>query len=551
MGIFARLRKSTSDSLSKSVSLSSRYWEYEAAECIFLVSHLTAEVSRCDRSPERLAEQDAYEVFEMRLKQSKAFGQHLQRLPQDRLKYGQYGMYGTSSGLELLCMAEPASTFLRTTRNTPCGGDVRDWATEFLKAWNFFDLAIFELSGIDDSRFLGQWCTVLRTCHVLRAVGAARPFLAEFADEQKRYHAGCDEALVKNLHGSLTIDTAQEIARVCFERLREAQAFSRDVRSRAFSASVDPNETTFCFACGAQEVPETWKDWVFVWSSVLVAVTRAAQTGILTTDQVEQICGPGDIERLISVLKNTHHHDARYRLFGLWALDNLSPNRYGDSNVPELTRRGNVPQLLIDTTKNNNEWLETEIRSTCEELLRRNMLTDSLSQYQVYFSDKMVGERYWYDYYVIPVLPILLDLVAVHKPDWLFRPRVAKLVRQCINISNNQKPDEELEVLPAQVGNFNGMVNLVYYCEAFSRIASAISKRAGRAWFKVPIGVLLDHPTAAVTIGLMVLLISFGIGLMTYIHPESIVIAFLLLIVFHTLAITITHMLTKRLYERH
>jgi hypothetical protein len=496
-------------------------WQHQAEEARLFVKHIIDELEHCSRSPERLSELPDYRTYEDRLKQSLAFGQHLQRLPPERQEYGQFGMYGTAAGLELLASSEEAREFRVASRTTAISNRGHQWAQLFLKVWNFFDLMVYDLSSIKSSKFLHQSSTLLRTCHVLRAVAASAPLLNELSDTRKREMAGCDEGLVNTLTGGLTVDSAEKIAKVCYENILGARVFSREI-AEAFRVSDDVSEVTFRFARGADEVPETWKDWIFVWGSVMAAVLRAARVGLLTHQEVMKVIDFEDLRRITVLLSDrSKFADERYRLFALWALDHLIPERYQmfDDDGPQI--EVNIPELLL--LKKGNPFrgfVESEVARTCEEVIKTGLWTDVHSQYQVYFKDETMAERYWYDYYVIPVLPVLLDLLARHKPNWLFRPRVADVWSRCLLIASDHNMEGNVEVLPFQTGNYNGTVNCLYYVEAALKLRPAIKSRTKRVLLYLLRGYLHDYRSTFIRVVLALIFALLGFGLLVFIQPE-------------------------------
>ena len=482
---------------------------------------LTEEVMECSRRPVRVLYQSPhYTIHTDRLNRCLAFGQHLQRLAPNRQQSGQFGLYGTSAGLELLTECKEALQF----RDEPKVS--RRWANQFLETWNFVDLIVHDLSQVDNTNCWEQSCNVLRICHLLRAVAAASKKLALFANELRREEAECNETIVADLRNDIR-NGPRSVASILHARLLAARVSSNNI-PEAFRTSITTEEVTFRFACASQEVPETWRDWLFIWSSVLVAVVRAYRYNLLDEDQVGQICKITDKRRIIEVLKNRQKYgDDRFRLFGLWALNHLTPGRYrsilnadeGESET--LQEEDRLPsQLTLGPTE--IDWLVKEIEKTTIYLLGSEAaLRDVHSPYQVVFHPQSVGERWTNDHFVVPVLPVMLDLTAQYNPEWLFRPQINQILRRWRDLSSERDRENNLKTLPFQNGNYNGTVNALYYHEAAIRIAAALEAKSGRAWYLVPLGLLQENSRLTFMAALTLVLIVATIWYFIYGNPSD------------------------------
>jgi hypothetical protein len=114
---------------------------------------------------------------------------------------------------------------------------------------------------------------------------------------------------------------------------------------------------------------------------------------------------------------------------------------------------------------------------------------DAHVPYEVVFETETRREHHD-DYFVVPVIPMLLHLVAVYKPRWLFRPRVKLVINAWADVVevNDENPDDNPIVLPNQVGEYNGTVNALYYHEAAIALVTAIRKRRLVGWLLAVMG---------------------------------------------------------------
>jgi hypothetical protein len=251
----------------------------------------------------------------------------------------------------------------------------------------------------------------------------------------------------------------------------------------------------------------------------------------LEDEAVLRLCTPRDVARMIDVLKDSGtNRDDRVRIFGLWALDHLSSKLRGaESTESRYVRQDDGVPAMLEFSDRWDVWLAAEINHTAERLIRNNVaLFDLHSPYQVFFTTRSVGERYREDYFVIPVLPTLLDLIAKYQPSWVFRPAVGQLLHMLYVAANERDSLGNMSVLPFQAGNYNGTVNALYYCEATTRIAAALRDGHKRAWWYRSLGMVRDQKKVLVLGGLTAGVI-IGIGaLLVYGEPSSTAVGFLL-----------------------
>jgi hypothetical protein len=217
------------------------------------------------------------------------------------------------------------------------------------------------------------------------------------------------------------------------------------------------DHATFRFASDSDEIPETWDDWLFLWSSVIVATMSAMREGVITEHQFGTICTHKDINAIWAVLRSPNTcNDHRFRLHALWALDHLLPDRYGvhpaKASTAQIAEEAGIPSDFVPHEK-EVKWLKDQVRKSVTYLLRSDIgLVDVHVPYQV-FAEQGNNREFRDDYYVVPVLPVLIDQVARHKDWWLFRPRLTRLLARWPPSITSAATGGNVSLLPFQVGS--------------------------------------------------------------------------------------------------
>lgn len=455
-----------------------RSWRLLADSSEAFADSLCAEAVICGRNPSRLSNQEYCSSFADRLNRCNALGQHLQHVLPGRERDDQFGCYGTAAGLELMATSAAARRLAADGAHTSTNGD-RPWARSFLATWNFLDLVLENLSDKPESKFWEQTRTLLRLCHVLRAICACSPVLVRFGDEATagQFEAPAYDDVKQRVHTAYT----HGLARKVFAQIASLK-FLVSADETCFRATTDNGESSFRFAVDASESAENCTEWVFVWSSVISATCRAFRAGIIPAASASAVVGPTDIRHLMSVLEDRQAlSDDRYRAFGLWALSQLPTPSDGKP-------------LAFGMDSGSKKWLVTEARNTCRRLLAgATSLVDVHSPYQVYFSQRTVGEKYHDDYFVVPVMPVVVDLIARYRPMWLFRPTLRSVLNEWIRCTTTRDESGSVRTLPFQVGTANGTVNSLYYVEAARAAAARIREFVRVAPLLNAIGHLRDR----------------------------------------------------------
>lgn len=405
-----------------------------------------------------------------------AFGRDLDRPPSALVT--QYGLYGTAAALELLSLA-PEREQYATSRVDSLSPEARTWAEAYLRLWNFLAFAVLDLSSNEHSKFWLQNRILLRNSNILRALGSIREGLLTVADPAKLEKLECWPELQQDLAAMLGDAGLNRVGSEVLRHLIGARvaysALPADFPLRLESSPSLGEPCLFRFASETQSLPATWNQWIFLWSSALIGVIGAYSAEIINEDEVAAICTASQVTRLRTLLEDPSKGvEDRVRLFSLYALSHLAPDIPG-TLIPNRLR------LSADERR----WLEREIAITVRRILRNDVsLIDAHIPYEVLF-DGATHHLHHDDYFVIPVVPISISLLAQYRAHWLFRPRIKAILNTWMAAT---KQDLNWDVLPYQLGEYNGTVNSLYYHEAALNVAEALNKRAGRGWLLAVIG---------------------------------------------------------------
>lgn len=483
------------------------HWEKKSEELDSFCELLEKEVQKCEREPLSLKNKKdgSWARNEARLMNCVAFGQHLQVLKENQKQAGQAGGYGTAAAMELLAHSSDAKK-CKKVNSAYNGPD--EWKRQLLGCWNFLDLFICELSEVTETKYWEQSQTTLRICSLIRAVSSASTTLNLFRERSMLKFGTFDftDYLIEKEEEEESKVSSSYLRKIVCRLLKDLEQCK--IAHQENMPTDSPGnlllEATYKYAVNADEVPESWNDWLFVWSSVVVSVVTARRANLLTDVDVKKFVSKQDINRMMTVLKNDKlcTHNAS-RLYALWALDHINPARYMDhrkytllSKNADSTGRAKEARLPSDLCWDNEEVkkLGDQVQACASVMLRRDTnLFDVHIPYQIFFNESgHVGHRD--EYYVIPTLPLLIDQVSRHRPSWVFRPRIIQLLNNWVQAvaDNNRSPDGSLSQLPYQVGNYNGTVNTLYYHKA-AGFVSKIWKEHKRALGYRVWGTILDH----------------------------------------------------------
>lgn len=391
-----------------------------------------------------------------RIGRTLAFGQHLSRSKSS----DQFGIYGTSAAIEVMANCPQAQALLK---EPPPDFINNDWLMCFLRTWNYFDLIAHEFSlnaPIDQAR------STLRICHMLRAAAAARSVIRRLATA---YRDRIDPDLKTDLRLDSDPDPAKRIGSLMFDKLSTVRV---EEAEKVFTTNPSHKRIyTFLYGTDSepQGTPKSIREWLFLWSSVLVAVHRAMKSGIIEESQVASVITVDDLSHIRLAIENDAlKGDPRCAAIGLWALDQLrrSSTESGENS------------LLGFWIRENKSWLHKQVGLICHALLKSPMWQDIYVPYERNFTAPHTVQ--FLDFFVLPVFPVLIDLVAQHQPRNLFRPSVRRRLEDSVTGCQMRLPDESLCALPYQNSPWNGTVNCLYFREACQSLSQALKKRKNR-----------------------------------------------------------------------
>ena len=397
--------------------------------------------------------------LQARVGRTLAFGQYISHPSTGN----QIGLYGTAAALEIMATSSAATRLLA---GTSLDSFDREWASCFLKTWNYFDLIA---SAHFDSRVLiDQSSSTLRICHMLRAAAAARPVLLKLASA---FRDEINRDLVCDLRFDTVPDPAKRVGKMLFEKLVGARVVEREIRM--FRTQSDSGATSFRYGTTSPQTPRNTRDWLFMWGSVLMAVQRSLRAGIVDENEIERIVKTNDLLQIkIAIEDKERCDDARFRAFAIWALDHLQRESPDQSELSEVSHFRMWSQS--DSVK---KWTHANVCSICTELLKTGTWMDLSTPY----TRSVTGTPgSFLDYFILPAFPVLIELLARHQPRKLFIRRVSRNLQESVRRCDKPLADGSIPALPFQPSRWNGSVNCLYFREAAGAASRALAQK--RAW---------------------------------------------------------------------
>jgi hypothetical protein len=394
-----------------------------------------------------------------RIGRTLAFGQFLAR----ELETDQFGMYGTAAAIEAMATSDDAKRFLEAATSKSVNPE---WLKCFLGTWNYFDLIV--RGHFRPNVSLDQSRSTLRICHMLRAATVARPVLRMASAVMPSY---VDQNLARDIRLNLGNDPAQDIARMLFDRLLSTRTVDRITSVGSIRwGTLD----TYTFKYGTDsyptQIPKNTRDWLFMWGTVLVALERAFRSGALEEKDIATIVQLSDLQHMKEAIDDDETcDDPRFKAFALWALDHLREDLPGFPEIPDSSHL----RLWAD---GNQNWLHEQIGRTCKTLL---MSGDWLDRAVPYERSVTGSSESFLDHFLVPVVPLILDLLARHQPRKLFIPRIRRLLALLVTRCNERLADGDVPALQYQNSRWNGTVNSLYYREAAQSVSAIFGKRRG------------------------------------------------------------------------
>jgi hypothetical protein len=504
-------------------------WEARADRLKRGSQEIEREVLDSKRLPaESEREQDKYEYhpcFQGRLKRTIAFGQWaVPATTEMEMRDAQHGLFGTCAAIQVL--SKSAWAEVSRKRETP--SDNASWLNTYLRTVNFLDLVVEDRLSHDgpELKVAAELNVTLRACHAARALAAAAPVLADLSANRGELADAMDPSVLGDLQDDLAA-IVPRLAPEILETLSKVRVPHKKARQTGFrpaNASDRINLYTFtAIGDDQRDLPDNVDDWVFVYSSVLVALVRAWAADLTRdTERAVEIC---PIEDFLAFRKQMEKPpgelDDRLRLFGLWALSHLDDETPGGPLGVGSDGKVDLPPSL---TVNDGGWLTKEINAVCGRLLRSEIgQADTYSPYS-FRIDTQKNADYKTDSLVVPVVPLLLALIARYDPTNLSRRPVLGLIHACLDIDARTSPNA---ARPFQLSTRDGIVNLSYYQEACQELALASARMAEARWRRVQsngLGILRDFGAGA---AFLVLLVATIVSYLLVTHSNLWEVAFL------------------------
>ena len=231
-------------------------------------------------------------------------------------------------------------------------------------------------------------------------------------------------------------------------------------------------------------------------------------SGAITDDTSHQLF-PSErrdwlVERLLDPDASTNV-DPRFALFGLWALSHLDEAN-GDLHPLGLTVGTNtlaytVPGHLALRTGFDHDRFVDRIGETLTKVL-----ADPADFVEVQSDYRMVINGYRRDYFVVPVVPVVIMLAARYQPRWLFRRSVGRILERVAEAASGNSCDH----LPYQLSvGTNGVVFMSYLLSASCAVRRSMGemKTLRRAAHWLPAVTYQDN-IGGVSISALILLLG-------------------------------------------
>jgi hypothetical protein len=443
--------------------LTEKGWRERALRIETVLTRLENEVMAADRvarvPPERQTARSQPGLI--------AFGQYVSRAMAGE---GQYGVYGSAAGLEIL--ASLAGKPVERER----------WRTLLLGDWLYLQHELFPDEPLQPAE---QHALVLREAQVLRALASVRStFHEEVTRSPKSPPSDADEY-------ARAIRSSEQWGSGAGDVLFAARMLEELGRSRELRLEVELSEQTLAgaktvpgyrFASNSPDSPIRDLHWAFHESAVLSALVRCSWCGLVTDDDFADLWSLEDTRFLFrwtkEVLADPRRGEFRVALFAGWALSHLDPHCFGTNAVEQGRRLRNLHveppddwhtsqlQRTVGLTETEFQQLggllSRAVRAALADPLRRSDL------HVPYFYRVTTGtEVHWrQEHFVVPTVPIMLSLVARYDERLLFTPALSTLLNSVVSALSKAPND----VVTGQGSDANGSVNMTYLHESLGEV---------------------------------------------------------------------------------
>jgi hypothetical protein len=446
--------------------------------------------------------------------------------PRTERREGQYGILGTSAGLELMASS-------RDFRNDIADPERRDL---ILKSWRYLHRSLkpatgaprADREGLDGSEDYRRTLAV-RQSQVLRCLSALDHHIS---------------ALSSGGVGELSLHENRKLAEQTLDELSRCREPNPDMSKLPDLVGLGEDAVTVYrfssqLAAGTDEnkgtLPKAPIEWAYLWGSVLVGLTRSYLANFLDAERFNELVKPDELDQLASwatsvAVQIDKPDELRVGLFVGWAilqleelftdepdrsLANLHTGGTGtivDDHRHHLEARPSVKQ----SRKLRNALLKGATRVMREPALRGDL--HHPYSFHITVEEKGSPDKFRQDHLVVPTLPIAIWLKSRLDPRALFNQDFEKCARDIAAAFDNVEKKTWRGVAPAQSSTFNGTVNMNYIHEAVAEVHDLAlrTKREPAAWrvqafarsWVKSFSRVVNHPKFALIYGTVLLLIG-------------------------------------------
>ncbi|HSC20658.1 MAG TPA: hypothetical protein VLC07_02930 [Solirubrobacterales bacterium] len=455
---------------------------------------------------------------------------------------GQYGILGTSAGLELLASS-------RDFRNDIAQPERRQL---IIDSWRYLHDRLkvpqgrgqHRTGGFDRSEDYRRTLAV-RQSQVLRCLSALDHHIT---------------ALSRETAVPLSAERNRELADQILNELALCRCADQPISDLPYLADLEGvTVTLYRFSSqldvGTDEnkgtLPKAPIEWAYLWGSVLVGLTRSYLSYFLTAEKFNELVKPNELDQLAGwvteVSTRTDEPDElRVGLFVGWAILQLEelfeeePDRYlanlhtgGTGTIVDDRHH-----LKARPSAKRRKALRHALRKGATEVIHNAALRGDLHHpysFHIEVNGKDSFDKFKQDHLVVPTLPIALWLKARLDRKALFDRDFVSCTREVAQAFHHVESNEWRGVAPAQSSTFNGTVNMNYIHEALAEVHDLALRtrkqpgiwrllarlRSWRSWFSSK----LKSPKFALVYGTLLLLVGpflalaythIGVGEVTY-----------------------------------
>ena len=413
---------------------------------------------------------------------------------------GQFGILGTSAGLELM-----AST--RDFRD-----DIRKPERQDLivGAWLYLHKHLSTTQTVSPGDDVPapsppdpRGALVVRQSQVLRALSALEHHLPAVEQDSRTSPVFANRQLAEQVLAELAKCRISDISIAEYPALRELSDGATVIAGyRYLSSSKGTPEDP-------ETLPETPIEWAYLLASVLVALSRAYLAYLLPLADFGKYITKTDIGHLSRwariAARSENPDELRVGLFAGWSIMQLDLLFESDTErfLGDL-HTGGTGGIVDSAVHSIDLALPPKERSNLKRVLRAgaqrviqsaSLQADLHHPYSFHTTTKKSGggDPYRQDHLVVPTVPIALWLVARLDKLALFDVRVERLA---LKMAGCFEAPGTPTVAPGQSSTYNGTVNMNYMHEAVAELHDLAVRTDGRSHlWRLGATIRRPHPT--------------------------------------------------------